>query len=171
MLAAWLGARIAGGRERRQRQRTRATLATAMLLELRRIDFVLRRIVALADPTSAPPLDHPILESALRDVTLFDRETAARITQFHGALRGVQHEIADYQNNPSRWAGRLAELNRVIKGRAGATCWAMPALIKQLERAGGTPPPHLPETAAAPLDPTSLPPPPLGPAEGDEWTW
>jgi hypothetical protein len=170
MLAAWLGARIAGGRERRDRHRARRALATAMLLELRRIDAVLRRVVALDTPSSFPSLEHPIMEGALRDLTLFDAETAARIAQFHGALRGIQHEIADYRDNPLRWAGRLGELNQIIKGRAAAACRAVPALIKVLERSGGAPPPQLHETGGSSSSPSDLPPPPFGGADGDDWT-
>ena len=170
LLATWLGAHIAGGRERRQRGRSRRSLATAMLLELRRIDAVLRRVVGLDSPASFPSLDHPIMEGALRDLTLFDSEAAARIAQFHGALRGIQHEISDYRDNPLRWAGRLGELNQLIKSRAAATCRATPELVKALERAGGAPPPALGEPAAASSDPSRLPPPPFGAGEGDDWT-
>lgn len=170
LLAAWLGARIAGARERRDRHRARRSLATAMLLELRRIDAVLRRVVALDTPASFPSLEHPIIEAALRDLTLFDAETAARIAQFHGALRGIQHEIADYRDNPLRWAGRLGELNQIIKGRAAAACRAVPALIKVLERSGGAPPPQLSEPSSTPASPADLPPPPFGRSDGDDWT-
>src|SRR5262245_9592889 len=124
-LAAGLAARIA-------RRRARRTLATTMLLELRRIDAVLRRVVGLDNPTSFPSLDHPIMEAALRDLTLFRTDTAARIAQFHGALRGIQHEIGDYRDNPLRWAGRLSELNQLIKTRATAACRAVPELLRAL---------------------------------------
>jgi hypothetical protein len=171
LLATALGARIAGGRERLGRRRARRTLATAMLLELRRIDAVLRRVVALDNPASFPSLDHPIIEAALRDLTLFQTPTAARIAQFHGALRGIQHEIGDYRDNPLRWAGRLSELNQLIKNRAAAACRAVPDLMKALEKEGGAPPPQLHEAAPrAPQESRDLPPPPFGDTEGDDWT-
>jgi hypothetical protein len=169
LLSVWLGARLAGARERRDRTRARHALASAMLLELRRVDAVLRRVVALDTPASFPSLDHPIMEGALRDLTLFDAETAARIAQFHGALRGIQHEIADYRDNPLRWAGRLGELNQLIRGRATAACRAVPELLKALERSGGSRPPHLGEPAAA-NERAELPPPPFGASDGDDWT-
>ena len=109
------------------------------------------------------------MEAALRDLTLFQSETAARIAQFHGALRGIQHEIADYRDNPLRWAGRLAELNQLIKGRAAAACRAVPDLLKALEKEGGAPPPHLGESSGGGA-PSNLPQPPFGPSEGDDWT-
>src|SRR5262245_52261452 len=138
-----IGALISGAGARIARRRARHTLATAMLLELRRIDAVLRRVVELENPASFPSLEHPIMESALRDLTLFPTDTAARIAQFHGALRGIQHEIGDYRDNPLRWAGRLGDLNQLIKSRAAAACRAVPQLLKELERAGGHPPPPL----------------------------
>ncbi len=169
LLSAWLGARIARAGERRERTRGRRALASAMLLELRRLDAVLRRVVALDTPSSFPSLDHPIMEGALRDLTLFNAETAARIAQFHGALRGIQHEIADYRDNPLRWAGRLGELNQLIKGRAAAACRAVPELLKALERSGGARPPHLGEPAPS-RERAELPPPPFGATDGDDWT-
>jgi hypothetical protein len=153
-----LGARIARTGERRERTRGRRAIASAMLFELRRIDAVLRRVVALDTPSSFPSLDHPIMEGALRDLTLFNAETAARIAQFHGALRGIQHEIADYRDNPLRWAGRLGELNQLIKGRAAAACRAVPDLLKALERSGGARPPHLGEPPASSGERAELPP-------------
>ncbi|MBX3027334.1 hypothetical protein KF840_20745 [bacterium] len=170
LLSAWLGARLARAGERRERQRARRALASAMLLELRRIDAVLRRVVALDTPTSFPSLDHPIIEGALRDLTLFNAETAARIAQFHGALRGIQHEVADYRDNPLRWAGRLGELNQIIRSRAAAACRAVPELLKSLERSGGARPPHLGEPAPAGGQRAELPPPPFGATDGDDWT-
>jgi hypothetical protein len=171
LCGVWLGARLGGGRERIARRRARVTQASAMLLELRRLDGVLRRMVALDNPASFPSLDHPIIEAALRDLTLFAPDTAARIAQFHGALRGIQHEIGDYRDNPLRWAGRLSELNQLIKSRAAAACRAVPELIKVLEKEGGTPPPHLgePAAAAAQRDGERLPPPPFGQDGDDSW--
>jgi hypothetical protein len=170
LLGAWLGARIAGTGERRARTRARRSLASAVLLELRRLDAVLRRVVALDNPAAFPSLEHPIMEGALRDLTLFDTETAARVAQFHGALRGIQHEIGDYRDNPLRWAGRLGELNQLVKSRAAAACRAVPELAKALERCGATPPPALHEPAASGGDPARLPPPPFGASDGDDWT-
>jgi hypothetical protein len=172
IVAAWLGARIAGARERSARRRARRTLATAMLLELRRVDAVLRRVVALDNAAALPALDHPIMEAALRDLTMFRTDTAARVAQFHGALRGIQHEIGDYRDNPLRWAGRLAELNQLIKSRAAAACRAVPELMRALEREGGASPPHLSEPAAniAAAGTPDLPPPPFGATDGDDWT-
>jgi hypothetical protein len=171
LLAAWAGARIASARDRIDRRRARRTLATAMLLELRRIDAVLRRVVGLDNPASLPSLDHPIMEAALRDLTLFEITTAARIAQFHGALLGIQHEIGDYRDNPLRWAGRLGEFNQLIKIRAAAACRAVPELMKALERDGGAPPPHLGEPSpVASASTEALPPPPFGAGEGDDWT-
>lgn len=170
LAAVWVGARVAGGRDRAARRRGRATQASAMLLELRRLDAVLRRMIALDNPSSFPSLDHPIMEAALRDLTMFAPQTAARVAQFHSALRGIQHEIGDYRDNPLRWAGRLAELNQLIKTRAAAACRAVPELMKALEKEGGTPPPHVGEPAPASRDASQLPPPPFGPADGDDWT-
>jgi hypothetical protein len=59
LLSAWLGARIARAGERRERTRGRRAIASAMLFELRRIDAVLRRVVALDTPSSFPSLEHP----------------------------------------------------------------------------------------------------------------
>lgn len=168
-LCIWLGAQLARAGHWRHRRRARQTLATAMLIELRRVDAVLRRVVALDNPASFPSLDHPIMEAALRDLTVFHTETAARIAQFHGALRGIQAEIGEYRDNPLRWAGRLAELNQLIKSRAASACRATPALIQALQHEGGTPPPHLGETAAPPST-TALPPSPFGQQDGDDWT-
>ncbi len=168
LCSAWVGARLARGGERRERRRARESLATAMLLELRRVDAVLRRVVALDNPASFPSLEHPIIEAALRDLTLFEPDTAARIAQFHGALRGIQHEIADYRDNPLRWAGRLGELNQLIKARAAAACRAVPDLLAALEKAGGAPPPHLGEPAAA-GERSTLPPSPFAGGD-DDWT-
>lgn len=169
LLSAWLGARLARAGERRERRRARQSLATAMLLELRRLDAVLRRVVALDNPAAFPSLDHPIIEGALRDLTLFDTETAARLAQFHGAVRGIQHEIADYRDNPLRWAGRLGELNQLIKTRAAAACRAVPDLLRVLERAGGKPPPQLAEPTGDPSDRGHIPPSPFGTSD-DDWT-
>ncbi|MFN8643824.1 MAG: hypothetical protein U0802_20005 [Candidatus Binatia bacterium] len=140
-----------------------------MLLELRRIDAVLRRVVALDTPSSFPSLDHPIMEGALRDLTLFDAETAARIAQFHGALRGIQHEIADYRDNPC--AGPAAWVSSTSSsGRAAAACRAVPELLKALERSGGSRPPHFSEATTGGGERAELPPPPFGPTDGDDWT-
>ncbi len=171
LFAAWVGARLSSARIRAERRRARRTLATAMLLELRRVDAVLRRVVALEAAGSFPPLEHPIMEAALRDLTLFQTATAARIAQFHGALRSIQHEIGDYRDNPLRWAGRLSELNQLIKGRSATACRAVPELVKALEQEGGKPPPPLPESPSpSTANPSGLPPPPFGAHEGDDWT-
>jgi hypothetical protein len=171
LFAAWVGARLSSARTRAERRRARRTLATAMLLELRRIDAVLRRVVALETAGSFPPLEHPIMEAALRDLTLFQTATAARIAQFHSALRSIQHEIGDYRDNPLRWAGRLTELNQLIKARSATACRAVPELVKALEDEGGKPPPPLPESPSpSTANPSALPPPPFGAHEGDDWT-
>jgi hypothetical protein len=171
LFAVWVGARLSSARARAEHRRARRTLATAMLLELRRIDAVLRRVVALETAGSFPPLEHPIMEAALRDLTLFQTATAARIAQFHSALRSIQHEIGDYRDNPLRWAGRLTELNQLIKGRSATACRAVPELVKALEDEGGKPPPPLPESPSpSTANPSGLPPPPFGAHEGDDWT-
>lgn len=171
LFAVWVGARLSGARTRADRRRARRTLATAMLLELRRIDAVLRRVVTLETAGSFPPLEHPIMEAALRDLTLFQTVTAARIAQFHSALRSIQHEIGDYRDNPLRWAGRLTELNQLIKGRSATACRAVPDLVKALEQEGGKPPPPLQESPSpSTANPSGLPPPPFGAHEGDDWT-
>ena len=171
LFAVWVGARLSGARIRAERRRARRTLATAMLLELRRIDAVLRRVVTLETAGSFPPLEHPIMEAALRDLTLFQTATAARIAQFHSALRSIQHEIGDYRDNPLRWAGRLTELNQLIKGRSATACRAVPDLVKALEQEGGKPPPPLLESpSSSTTNPSGLPPPPFGAHEGDDWT-
>jgi hypothetical protein len=111
------------------------------------------------------------MEAALRDLTLFQTPTTASIAHFHSALRGIQHVVGDYRDNPLRWAGRLGELNQLIKTRAAAACRAVPQLMKALETEGGAAPPHLHEPPTrAPADSKDLPPPPFGDIEGDDWT-
>jgi hypothetical protein len=115
----------------------------------------------------------PILFSAVSiQASLYPgNRTAARIAQFHGALRGIQNEIGDYRDNPLRWAGRLGELNQLIKTRAAAACRAVPELLRALEGEGGAPPPQLHETPSrAPATPSGLPPPPFGEGDADDWT-
>lgn len=170
LLGTLLGTALAGSGARAARRRGRRTMASAMLIELRRVDAVLRRLVALDNPASFPSLDHPIMEAALRDLTAFKTDTAARIAQFHGALRGIQQEIADYRDNPLRWAGRLSELHQLVKVRAAAACRAVPELMKALEKEGGTPPPQLAESSSAAASSPALPPPPFKSGDGDDWT-
>lgn len=165
----WFGVRLATARERLARRRARRTLATACLAELRRLDGVLRRIVGAGPLTPLPPLDHPVLEAALADLTIFRPALAARLAQFDGALRALAHEIVEARDLAPARGSRPGELAEAVKNRAAAACRAVPELAKALEKDGARslPPGH---EAAGAHESLQLPPPPFGAGDGDDWT-
>jgi hypothetical protein len=168
LLASALGFAAARAGERRERRRARRTLATAMLAELRWLDMVLRRMVEHGPGGFEDPLEHPIIEAGLNDLTLFRPETAGRVSQFHTLLRSLQHDLRSFRDNPRPWTGRHAEFERLVKSRAALSCRAIPDLNGVLRKEGGLLPPAVQETTAG--GETSLPPTPFGAGEGDDWT-
>jgi hypothetical protein len=169
LLSALFGygaARLGQGSRRRQ---ARAALATAMLAELGWLDGLLRAIVEQGAARTDYPVDHPIIEASLRDLTLFRPETAARIAQFHDLLRSLGYEMTQLRDNPRRWTGRIPEFDRLLKARAAMACRAVPGLLKQLRAEGGQPPPPLADRALD-ADPGELPPKPFATGESDDWT-
>ncbi len=170
LLAAGLGYGAARLRERGERNRARQTLATAMLSELRWLDAVLRKLVEQGPFSSSDPLDHPIIEAGLKDLTLFAPQTASRLAHFHTLLRSLRHEMVQLRDNPKPWTGRHAEFDRLLRARAALACRAVPDLSKALHREGGTAPPPLADKSAGP-EPSALPPTPFGSGDSDDWTF
>lgn len=171
LLAAGLGYGAARLRERGERNRARQTLATAMLSELRWLDAVLRKLVEQGPFSSSEPLDHPIIEAGLKDLTLFAPQTAGRLAHFHTLLRSLRYEMVQLRDNPKPWTGRHAEFDRLLRARAALACRAVPELSKALHREGGTPPPPLADKSAAGPEPSALPPTPFGSGDSDDWTF
>ncbi len=169
LLAGSAGYTAARWRERAERRRHRRALATAMLAELRWIDAVLRKMAEQAVASYDYPLDHPITETALRDLTLFRPETAGRIAHFHTLLQSLRYEMHQYRENPKPWTGRLADFNRLLQARAALACRVVPELNKNLRREGGALPPPLTEKSAG-GETAALPPTPFGAGETDDWT-
>ena len=169
LIAAALGFSAGRSRERAERRNARHGLSTGVLAELRRIDGVLRRMITQDSPSTSAPLDHPIIEAALRDLPLFQPETAARIAHFHTLLRSLQATASEYREKPMLWAGRLGEFNQLLKARAAAACRAVPELTKALRNDGGITPPAA-DKAEGESEGKALPPTPFDSTETDDWT-
>ena len=169
LIAAALGFSAGRSRERAERRDARRGLATGVLAELRRIDGVLRKMITQDSPSTSAPLDHPIIEAALRDLPLFRPETAARIAHFHTLLRSLQATASEYREKPMLWAGRLGEFHQLLKTRAAAACRAVPELTKALRTDGGITPPAA-DKAEGESEAKALPPTPFDSTETDDWT-
>jgi hypothetical protein len=159
-------ASVAGGARRRKAKRA---AATAMLAELRWIDAVLRRVAEQGSSASDLSLDHPIIAAGLGDLALFEPETAGRIADLHYHLRGVDHEMQRYRDNPKAWAGRLPDLDRLVRHKAVGACRVVPELSKALRREGGALPPPIAASEES-GGKEGLPPTPFGEGESDDWT-
>jgi hypothetical protein len=159
-------AALAAGARRRDAKRS---AATAMLAELRWLDSVLRKIADRGSSAADLSLDHPIIAAGLRDLSLFEPETAGRIADLHYHLRAVEQEMQRYRENPKAWVGRLPELDGLIRQKAVSACRVIPDLSKALHEEGGVlPPPVAPSKDASRED--GLPTSPFGESESDDWT-
>jgi hypothetical protein len=112
-----------------------------MLAELRWLDAVLRRIAERGSSASDLSLAHPIIAAGLRDLTLFEPDTAGRIADLHYHLRSVELEMQRYRENPKAWVGRLPEIDGLVRQRAVSACRVVPELSRALGREGGVLPP------------------------------
>ena len=169
VISALLGFAAARWGQRSDQRRSRAALATAMLAELRWLDALLRSIVNQGASQPDYPVDHPIIEAALRGLTLFRPESAVRIAHFHDLLRSLRYEMTQLRDNPRRWTGRMAEYDRLLKARAAMACRAVPDLMKALVREGGEPPPPLSDRSLH-AEPGDIPPTPFAGADGEDWS-
>jgi hypothetical protein len=159
-------ANLAGAARRRK---AKQAAATAMLAELRWIDAVLRKIAERGSSASDLSLDHPIIAAGLRELALFEPETAGRVADLHYHLRAVEQEMHRYRDNPKAWVGRLPEIDGLIRHKAVSACRLIPELGKALGREGGALPPPAPAGDESRGE-GGLPPPPFREGDAEDWT-
>lgn len=152
-----------------RRRNARRGAATAMLAELRWIDAVLRKVADRGSSAADLSLDHPIVSANLRDLALFEPETAGRIADLHYHVRAVEQEMQRYRENPRAWVGRLPELDGLIRQKAISACRLIPKLSEALQKEGGALPPATPARDDADRE-AVLPTSPFGEGESDDWT-
>jgi hypothetical protein len=169
LLGVALGVAATAAAARSRRRNARRGAATAMLAELRWIDAVLRKIADRGSSASDISLDHPIVSANLRDLSLFEPETAGRIADLHYHVRAVEQEMQRYRDNPKAWVGRLPELDGLIRQKAVSACRLIPKLSEALRKEGGALPPGIPARDDADRE-SGLPTSPFGEGESDDWT-
>lgn len=155
ILGAGLGYASARYESWLERRRSKTTLATGMLSELRWLDGLLRQIVQHGPASYYDPLEHPMIEATLPHLALFDAATAERLSHFHGLLRDTRAGMNRYRDAPSAVAGRKEEYSHFIKAKAYFAASAIPSLRDALVSEGGQLPPPITEK---PIEGPDLPP-------------
>src|SRR5206468_11332097 len=98
-------------REDTKARAKRAVVATALLVELQWLNSILRQ-VSVGGVPAGDPFVHPVLEAALREPDLFDRETAVALTHLRNLLLDVQNDAraAQAPRDPEDFSALKREL-------------------------------------------------------------
>lgn len=168
LVSAGLGFAAARWEMWSERRRSRKALASALLSELRWIDGILRQIVQYGPASYYDPLQHPMTETAIAHLTLFDSRTIQKIAHFHGLLRDVHAGINEYRERPTLVQERKQEYARFIKGKAYFAATAIHPLVAALTSLGGEMPPPMSEPTIASPDIPKLPPSAFGKLPADD---
>lgn len=138
--------RHATTRDAKERLRATTTLATGVLEELRWLDGMLRQIHEQGPNMFYDLLEHPMVDSAIRQSTLFRPLTVGQLAAFYSTLRDTRSATNEFR----RRHGQLDEesersVDRYSRGKAALTVVAMRPLVVALVDEGGV----LPATAFA----------------------
>lgn len=169
LLGYWLG-HLKEARERRER---RTVLASALLVELRALNGVLRQVAGGGVPYG-DPFHHPVLEATLGELSLFERETAVALTHFRNLLLDAQHDVRAAHRAQSGDMGpqMFYVLNDSVKVKATYAANAIRDVKAALLKSGGQLPPPIRERPATREAPPQLLPSPFelfeDPEAGDE---
>jgi hypothetical protein len=132
-----------------KRRESKRTLATAILSELRWLEGILHQIYDYGLTSHYDPLEHPMIETALSELLIFEPETAERISHFHNLLRDTRALMNRYRESPDRLAVHKAEYQRFTKAKAFYAASAISSLASALVREGGRMPPPIEEKPIA----------------------
>jgi hypothetical protein len=122
-------------RDRRATEaRERASVASALLLEMRTIEYVLRRFRRRLEPAKwRGALPIRVFPSLLNRITYLPPETLYRVTDFFWLSQDVDFLIRDAQ----RGDADLEHLNWLIRLKSAGALASIPAAKEALEREGG----------------------------------
>ena len=154
-LSTFVGALAAFGLQtRREEVKTRAkraVIATALLVELRWLNSILRQAATGGVP-AGDPFAHPVLEGVLREPDLFDRTTAVALAHFRNLLLDVQNDAraAQAPRDPEDPRALYKELRLYasVKVKATYAANAITEVKTALLTSGGTLPPPIQERPA-----------------------
>lgn len=145
ILGALLGYYLGHLKDARERKARRAVLATALLAELRFLNGVLRQ-VAVGGVPQGDPFAHPVLEAALRELGLFERDAAVALTHFRGFLLDVRNDARAAHQEARTSAPRMFYvLNESVKVKATYAANAIKDLKAAMLASGGQLPPPIRE--------------------------
>jgi len=121
-----------------ERQRSRRTVATGLLEELKWLDGILAQIYQHGPYSFYDPLAHPMLDVALAQSALFESATMESLTEFHALLRDCRAMMNEYRDRRGALhPSDKVEYVRFIRTKAAFTAAAMPMLIERLVSEGG----------------------------------
>ncbi len=147
ILGALLGFYAGHLKDAGERKDRRAILATALLVELRWLNGVLRQVAGGGVP-QGDPFDHPVLEATMRELGLFDRSAAANLVHFRSLVLDVRNDARaahEAQEPDSANAGLFYVLNASVKAKATFAANAIKDLKETLLASGGEMPPPIRE--------------------------
>jgi hypothetical protein len=150
-VGAWGAFSLQARREDAKASAKRGMIATALLVELRWLNSILRQAATGGVPTG-DPFVHPVLEGALREPDLFDRATAVTLAHFRTLLLDVQNDAraAQAPRDPEDFGAfrREQRLFASVRVKAVYAANALTEVREALLRSGGTLPPPIAERPA-----------------------
>jgi hypothetical protein len=161
-VGAWGAFSLQARREEAKTSAKRGMTATALLVELRWLNSILRQAAAGGVP-AGDPFAHPVLEAALREPDLFDRPTAVALAHFRNLLLDVQNNAraAQAPRDPEDFGAfrREHRLFLSVQVKAVYAANALTDVKEALLKSGGALPPPIAERpttldAAPPLLPS-----------------
>jgi hypothetical protein len=142
-------------KDARERGGRRAVLATALLVELRWLNGILRQ-VAVGGTPHGEPFDHPVLEAALRELGLFDRDAAVALAHFRSLLLDVRNDVRAAYRVREQAPLLFPMINASVKAKATFASNAVKDLKEALLASGGEMPPPIQERPGTLASPPQL---------------
>lgn len=148
-------------RDAEERLRARRSLASGLLAELRWLEEQLEQVYVEGSFPLHDILEHPLLQQAISQSTLFEPGTVGKLARFHALLRHARSVMNGYRVNPAKFpAEKREQFKYVMQTSAGFTIQALPEVVAALVAEGGVVEQRVVE---APLNQGALPPLPASP--------
>ena len=151
-------------RDAEERRRARQSLASGVLAELRWLEEVLEQVYVEGPFVIQDVLEHPLLQQAITQSTLFHPTTVEKLSHFHSLLRDVRNGMNEYRANPTGIPRERKGLFKYsMQAKAGFVIQALPDVVAALVGEGGVLEKRVLEQPLENGALPSLPPSPFGP--------